>query len=195
MNKKSSCWDCWGWWVSFPKGGRFGKAIGPAVKTIPPFPIAAGCLCSGTACLNSAGLRLLQVKHFYNSHTGTKTKRSSAKGLFGILIGLTGLVLRGIVFNLHPWQRKQHEAMKRNNHWNTLWTLPIVALKASKSSSAWEWEAATILSVLAFPGCWPQQIIQRQMISSRYLLNSKFQRFGYFGRFGMHKWFYANSLP
>ena len=34
------------------KGGRFGKPIGPAVKTIPPFfrfPIAAGCLCSGTA--------------------------------------------------------------------------------------------------------------------------------------------------
>lgn len=105
MNKKSSCWDCWGWWVSFPKGGRFGKAIGPAVKTIPPFPIAAGCLCSGTACLNSAGLRLLQVKHFYNSHTGTQKKTKLCKWLFGILIALTGLVLRGqaLNFNLHPF--------------------------------------------------------------------------------------------
>lgn len=34
--------------------------------------------------------------------------------------------------------------------------------KSYHCSSAWEWEAATILSFLAFPGCWSQQIIQRQ---------------------------------
>lgn len=36
----------------------------------------------------AAGLRLLQVKHFYNSHTGTKQKTKLCKWLFGILIGL-----------------------------------------------------------------------------------------------------------